>query len=341
MIYFDQAAAVRPLPAALEFYRENAARVFVNPEAAHAFAYRLRKELEDAGRRLSRALTGREMHVVWGSSGTDVLRTAGMLPRFRRGRVRISPFEHPAAAAAFPGDAEGPVVLNVYPQVESETGLLDDDDDDGSAWRGEGLVLCDAIQAAGKRMLPADADLIAVSGHKLGGMGGAALLFRDDALVPEFARLRAEHRVGRADPVQCLTLAFAAEYLRERLTENEAHVRGIGRFLREKLVGMALPGGKTVRATLPEEKASPYILHLLLPGMQTGVLVRMLGERGVACAAGSACAAESGDPSPTLLAMKYSRADAYAGLRLSFGPDNTPAEAERFVEVFVQTLKEY
>ena len=337
MIHFDQAAALRPDPAVLDFYRETAGRTFVNQEAAHRFAYDLRKELEDAGTRLARALAGEALHVVWGSSGTDVLRTCGMLDRFRRGKVRISPFEHPAAAAAFAG-GDGAEVLTVYPAVESETGMLDD----GTAWRTPGVpLLCDAIQAAGKLPLDSEADLIAVSGHKLGGMGGAALLYRDAALTPEFARLRAEHRIGRPEPAQCLTLAFAAERARERLAENAEKVREINRFLREKLVGMKLPGGKTVRATLAEEKASPYILHLLFPGMQTGVLVRMLGERGVACAAGSACAAESDQPSPTLLAMGFSRADAYSGLRLSFGPDNTPAEAEKFIEIFASAIKDY
>ena len=338
MIYFDQAAALRPDPEVREFFRETAGRAFVNQEAAHRFAYDLRKELEDAGPRLARALTGRDLHVVWGSSGTDILRTCGMLDRFRRGKVRISPFEHPAASAAFAATKDGADVLIVYPAVESETGMLDD----GSAWRTPGApLLCDAIQAAGKLPLDCDADILAVSGHKLGGMGGAALLYRDDALTPEFARLRTEHQIGRPDPAQCLTLAFAAEQAKERLAGNAEKVREINRFLREKLVGTPLPGGKTVRATLAEEKASPYILHLLLPGMQTGVLVRMLGERGVACAAGSACAAESDAPSPTLLAMGFSRADAYSGLRLSFGPDNTLAEAEKFVEIFTSAIKDY
>lgn len=338
MIYFDQAAAVRPAPEVLDFYRETAERAFFNQEAAHAFAYRLRRELQDAGESLSLALTGRKMHVFWGCSGTDVLHAAGYLWRQRNGAAQLSDMVHPAVEAAFAGcGSSGKKLLTVFPHVESETGLispLPEDLPEGS------FTFCDAIQSAGKLAVLPDADFIVISGNKLGGMGGGVLLCKEESFGRVLAQYRGDHLQSRPEPAQCLTLAYAAKLAAEKLQENKAKVRQVSGFLREKLAGMPLPGGGVVQPTLPEEKASPYILHLLLPGMQTGVLVRMLGEMGVACSAGSACAAETTEPSRILCAMGHKK-DAFSGLRLSFGPENTLSEAGEFINIFQQAVKEY
>ena len=338
MIYFDQAAAVRPAPELLDFYRETAARTFCNQEAAHAFAYRLRQELQEAGKRLALAVTGKPMHVCWGCSGTDVLQAAGRIFSSRKGGVQLSAMVHPAVEAAFAGcrAAEAPA-LTVFPHVESETGLISNAPETP---QDDCLTFCDAIQSAGKLFPLPDADFIAVSGNKLGGMGGGALLYKDEAYEKLFARLRTDHFLSRPEPAQCLALAHAAGLAAEKKQENELKVREITSFLREKLTGTPLPGGGKVQPTLPEEKTSPYILHLLLPGIQTGVLVRMLGDMGAACSAGSACAAESTEPSRILRAMDHAR-DAYSGLRLSFGADNTMDEAREFIKIFQQAVREY
>lgn len=338
MIYFDHAAAVRPTAEILDFYRASAERAFFNQEAAHAFAYGLRQELLRAGETLSLALTGKKMRVYWGSSGTDVLWAASQLFRDKKGKIACSEMVHPAVDAVFADQQEGgKTLLQVFPHVESETGLITPGGDPAAE---TGLVLCDAIQSAGKLFPLPEADLIAVSGNKLGGMGGGALLYQDPAFETFFARMRAGHRVSRPEPAQCLTLAHAATLAAEGARENTAKVREIALYLREKLTGLPLPGGGTVRPTLPPEKASWHILHFLLPGIQTGVLVRMLGERGAACSAGSACAAETTEPSRILRAMGHTR-DAYSGLRLSFSPENTLDEAEAFVRIFQQAIKEY
>ncbi len=338
MIYFDQAAAVRPIPEILDFFRKTAERVFFNQEAAHTFAYSLRREMEDAGERMSLALTGKRNHVFWAAGGTEALQLCGMLPRFRRYKRCVSLLEHPAGGAAFPPvETAGEKNLRLYPHAESETGFLSPVPE-----RQEGdIVLCDAIQSAGKLPLPDGPDLWVVSGHKLGGMGGGAILYRDETMTAEFTALRTGHRAGRPDPAAALTLAHAAEFYTAHQMEFQQKVRLIQSLLRTKLTGMPLPGGGRLRPTLAENETSPYILHLMLPGIQTGVLVRMLGERGVACSAGSACAAESDRPSPTLLAMNYSRQDAFSGLRLSFNSDNTPEEAEAFCRILENALKEY
>ena len=69
--------------------------------------------------------------------------------------------------------------------------------------------------------------------------------------------------------------------------------------------------------------------------------MRMLSDEGVMTSAGSACAAESRDPSPAMLAIGKSRSDAYGGLRLSFGWDTPPEAADIFLAAWKKVLQNY
>ena len=75
--------------------------------------------------------------------------------------------------------------------------------------------------------------------------------------------------------------------------------------------------------------------------MQGAVLVRMLSELGVMTSSGSACAAESPDPSPALLALGYRRNDAYSGLRLSFGGSPAPDTPDFLLAALEKVLQNY
>ena len=123
--------------------------------------------------------------------------------------------------------------------------------------------------------------------------------------------------------------------------ENLARTEAISGFLRRKLDNQLLPNGKTIRLTVPEEYSAGNILHLLLPGYQSGVLVRMFSAANVMVAAGSACQSETKEPSAVLTALGLSKNDAFSGLRLSFAGSNTLAEAEEFLRTLEMILKNY
>ena len=144
-----------------------------------------------------------------------------------------------------------------------------------------------------------------------------------------------------AEPPVLLTLAFAAKLRRSTLETTCRRISELNHFLREALCRLELPGGGHPVCTIPEEAASPYILHLTLPGLQSAVVVRMLAEAGVMTAAGSACSAESREPSTALRAIGFRPADAYSGLRIGLGSDSTAEEAKKLVEALGTVLKNY
>ncbi len=364
-LYLDQAAAARPAPEVLDFYRTRLDRCYANQEAAHSMGYSLRRELDCAAEKLAVALTGRSgCAVIWGGSGTELIALLADSPAAAGKRVASTALEHPAVGANFRRAASefrlfdvdrtgrisgasraGEPEFLILHHVQSELGVIQEPERWRSAFPGAALAV-DAIQSAGKLPLP-EADFWIVSGHKLGAPGGAALLVapgcpdREKFLGWARDRRSRDYRIGRPEPALMLTLAFAAEVAaRDREARYEA-VKQCNLELRTRLENLPLPGGGRLRFTVPPELASPWILHLMLPGIQAGVLVRMLAERGAMCASGSACASESREPSAALRAIGTGRRDGYSGLRISFGMEPEPETAEKFAQLLPDVLKNY
>ncbi len=350
-IYFDYAAASPVHPRVIAALPGLAAEYGANPESAHPAGRRCRFAMEEAARRIATALLQKECPVVWAPTGTDLFNLLAALEFPPGARAVTGVMEHPALTAALGrrmtvskvpaeafAEAAAGAALAAHVQVQSETGMA-------FAPRSAGALLAiDAIQAAGKLPLAPGGDLYAVSGHKFGAPGGAALLLaseRAGRLAGQFKALRDAYRIGRPEPAAVLALALAAETAAEEQAEVTERVRGINAFLRSRLDAFPLPLGGRARCTVAAEAASPYILHLTLPGYQGAVVARILAEEGVMLSSGSACQAESAEPSPALLALGYGRREAYGGLRLSFGFGSTMEEAERFLALFGRAVRDY
>jgi len=328
-IYFDNAAAMPPDPRCGGWLAEIMEMGTANQESIHASGRCTREMLADAETRLLAALcpAWRGGRAIFAASGSDALNILPHAYKWSAGKATVSDFEHPAVRRM--AERAG-VELTASTHVQSELGLL------RLPASGGGLVLCDTIQSAGKLELPTGADILTVSGHKLGSLGGAALLINPACkLKLDFdAPRHRDYLVGRPEPVQVLLMVRAMEEAARFREPNLAKVAGINRFVRENL-----PSG--VAATLSFEQSSPYILHLRILGKQGAVVARMLSNRGIMTSPSSACQAEAGGPSVALTALGLRGAAAYEGLRVSFSPANTMAEAGEFLRVLAEELANY
>ncbi|HEY3535783.1 MAG TPA: cysteine desulfurase family protein [Pedococcus sp.] len=194
----------------------------------------------------------------------------------------------------------------------------------------------DAVQAAGHVAVDfaaGGADLLTVTGHKVGGpLGvGALLVRRDAALVPQSFGGGQERQVrsGTLDVPAIRAFAVAMEEAVAWLETESARLVG----LRDRLIQSAQDLGYDISVTGLWEPGDgtrrlPGNAHLLVPGCEGDSLLYLLDAAGVECSTGSACQAGVPQPSHVLLAMGIPERDARGALRLTLGHTSTDADVD-------------
>jgi cysteine desulfurase len=327
-----------------------------NPSGAHQVARAARAAIEDARDEVANFLGVEAGGVTFTSGGTeaDNLAVLGSIAA-RPGPIVVGATEHPAvmeaavasgcevrvAAVGPDGIIESealdrildPAVAVVSVQlVNHETGVVQPLT--GLARRVRrrapaAVLHTDAVQAASwydLRTEATDADLISISGHKIGGPQGIGVLA---------AR-------GRP-PLRGILHGGGQERELRSGTQNVAAIVGLAAALRagaQDRVGAATRVADRrddlaarIRAAIPdcivtagESPRAPGHLHLRFAGVESEALLLLLDESGVCASAGAACASGAMEPSPVLLAMGVEKPDALSSLRLTLGPATTDEE---------------
>ncbi|OIJ33188.1 cysteine desulfurase family protein [Microbacterium sp. LCT-H2] len=369
MLYLDHAATspVRPeVRAAMEPFLTE---VFGNPASHHTAGETAARALEDARTRVARVFGVRAGDVVFTGGGTEANNLAvkglalGALASGRQ-RVVVSPIEHESIreSAAYLARFHGVTVA--MPAVEG-TGRITSDaldtvltDDTavvsvGHANNEIGTVQdiaalrevvrarrvplhIDAVQSAGWLPLhELDADAVSIAGHKLGApKGTGALVVRGrlplEPLLHGGGQERGR-RSGTVDVAGAVGLATALE-LAEREREHAApRVRAAtARFIAEvtrRVPDAALTGDPVHRL--------PGTASFTISGVSGEAVLLGLERRGVISSSGSACAADSDEPSPVLLACGIAPAVAQTAVRFTFGRAALPADAPEHLAALV------
>ncbi|HMT42809.1 MAG TPA: cysteine desulfurase family protein [Sphingorhabdus sp.] len=180
-----------------------------------------------------------------------------------------------------------------------------------------GLLLCDAVQGYGRLPAPANADLIAVSAHKIYGPKGiGALWVRDGVKLSPLIHGGGQEqglRSGTLSPALCAGFGAAAKVARTRMEADAAQIAALWQLSRTHFAGWTINGSVDAR------------YHGNLNIRRDGVdVARLMSDlREVAFSAGSACASGSGRPSHVLRAIGLSDAQAKSSIRLGWGRYST------------------
>ena len=324
------------------------------------------------------ALDGRQL--IFTASGTEadnlaLLGAAGAKDFPRGKRVIISDSEHPAImetakelerrgfvvtriptrsgvpdydAIEFAADSD--TILASFMLVNNETGAVYDIkriSDIVKRANPSALIHTDCTQGFLKRRFTArslGADMITLSGHKIGASKGIGALWvspdviKRKALAPIIFGGGQESgmRSGTENVIGIAGFGAAAKAGFERLDENTEKISKI----RERLIELlsdekCFPG---VALNLPAGEAAPHILSVRLPMIRSEVMLHSLSHSGVFVSSGSACSSNTGHGSYVLKAFGLSDREADCTIRLSLGAQNTLEEADRFAEEFSKSL---
>ena len=195
------------------------------------------------------------------------------------------------------------------------------------------LLLVDGVQAAGKMALPQEADMIAVSAHKLHGPKGiGALWVRDGlSLIPHVEGGGQEQglRSGTLSPALCTGFGAAAALAVKRQQEDAAHVEELWQVARDVFSGWTLNGSA--------EQRWHGNLNIRKDGLD---VARLMSEcREVMFSAGSACASGSGRTSHVLRAIGLTDVQAKSSIRLGWGRYTTREDMQRACSLIIQAAE--
>lgn len=336
-------------------------REFANPSGSHAAARRARRAVDDAREVLSSVLDCEPAEIIFTSGGTEadnLAITGAALNAVANGAARAIPccsaVEHPAVLepVRFLGGLEVPVGREGVLELEAlagilkmqaadivvvsvmlannETGVIEPLEEAASLARElvpGVLIHTDAVQAlrwldVGTAAAPAD--LVTVTAHKIGGPKGiGALVARHGARsrIAPLLRGGPQERELRAGTLNVPGIVGFAAAARMAQTEREDACRRVRHLADELADGIRqLPG-----ATFAVESAPrlPGTLNVGFSGIASEEMLLVLDQLGVAASAGSSCASGALEPSPVLVAMGMSTAEAKTHVRFSLGRETT------------------
>jgi cysteine desulfurase len=371
-IYLDHnsTSPLRPeARAALEEALESATG---NASSIHAEGRASRGVLETARRQIAAFLGASPDEIVFTSGGSEAIASGvrGVCERAPRTRrtVLVSRFEHSAVLeegrraegrgfeirrigcdrrgridlAAF-RDALGPeVALACLQWANHETGVIQPVEEAGRACREAGVAFfVDAVQAAGKLEIDLrrlQADLLALSGHKLGApQGTGALVVRRGIVLAPLIAGGAQEQRRRAGTEAVAALAGFGAAARAAGLERPREAERLCR-LRAKLETRLKLLEPEIRFHGEGVPRLPNTLNFALPDVRGETLVIALDLAGIALSTGSACASGGVEPSHVIQAMGYDEAEARSAVRLSLGWSTTEDDVGRFLELFSKVV---
>ena len=205
------------------------------------------------------------------------------------------------------------------------------------------ITHCDAVQGFAKiNCAPQKlgADLVTVSGHKIGGPKGVGALWCGEELIFR-KKLKpiifgggqeSGMRSGTENTVGIAGMGAAASERAENMQSDFCRVTA----LREYLISN-LPENTEVNQ--PKGEFLPNIISLYVPNVKSEVLVRYMSSEGISISAGSACSSKKLKTSATLTAFGLAPDRADSTVRVSISHSNTEAEADRFASVLADAVK--
>jgi cysteine desulfurase len=214
--------------------------------------------------------------------------------------------------------------------ANNETGVLFPVKEIAEICRARGVLFhCDAVQAAGKveidvRTVPVD--YLSITGHKFGAPKGIGALYvrRKTPFVPLIVGGHQEkNRRGGTESVPLIVgLGKAAELAKKKLPDYDKTERP----LRDGLEEGILSSIRNTELNGHKEQRLANTTNITFHGIESEALLILLDQEGICASSGSACLADSDEPSHVVKAMKPDSTASRQMIRFSLDAANTMGE---------------
>jgi len=359
LIYLDHNATTPVLPEVLEAMMPYLTTEWGNPSSAYKFGAKLKSVIATAREQVAELIGAHPMDVIFTSCATEsnnAAIAAALKANPTKRHIVTSQVEHSSVlnycmalekdgyrVTCLPVDREG--LLNLADLeaaitdetavvslmwANNETGVLFPVEKIAETCRSRGVLYhCDAVQAAGKVEIDVRkiaADYLSLTGHKFHAPKGIGALYvrRKSPFSPLVYGGHQEHnRRGGTESVPLIVgMGKAAELARKYLPDYEKKVRP----LRDELEGGILNSIPNTELNGHKTQRLPNTTNISFHGVESEALLILLDKEGICASSGSACLADSDEPSHVIKAMKPESTASRQMIRFSLDGEISKAE---------------
>jgi cysteine desulfurase len=358
-IYLDYNATTPVAPEVLEAMLPYLRGEFGNPSSGYLLGRRSHEAVEKARTQVADLIDARPDEIIFTSGATEATNIAirGSVAISSRRGVVTSNIEHPATDACchlleragysvrrVPAEHDGVVsvermaeaisdqtALVTIIHAQNEIGTIQPVRDLSLLAHAQGaLIHTDAAQSVGKVPISTKTlgvDLLTIAGHKLYAPKGIGALYMRAGLdLPPLvvgAGQENGRRPGTENVPFIVGLGEACALAQKSLEANQRvlseRTASLLQHLQTEVEGLVVVGDGKQRL--------PNTINVLFPGVSGRIVLQHCPD--VLASTGSACHADSEDPSPIVSALGYEPAQALGAVRLSVGRATTQADVER------------
>lgn len=359
MIYLDYNATTPVLPEVMEAMRPFFTEDWGNPSSAYKFGSKLKTVIETAREQVADLIGAHPLEVIFTSCATESNNAAihaALKANPGSRHIVTSAVEHSSVlnycmaleregyrVTYLPVDRDGllkladlenaitdeTVVVSLM-WANNETGVLFPVKEIAELCRSRDVLYhCDAVQAAGKIEIAVQTipiDYLSLTGHKFHAPKGIGALYvrRKTPVSPYVHGGHQERNLrGGTESVPLIVgMGKAAQLARKHLPDYDKKVRPMRDALEEIILNSIpnteLNGHKTQRLA--------NTTNITFHGIESEALLLLLDKEGICASSGSACLADSDEPSHVIKAMKPEGNQSRSMIRFSLGLETTGAE---------------
>ena len=372
--YLDYCATTPVAPAVLEAMLPCLQEQFGNPSSLHGSGREADALLDHARARVARGIGADSQEIVFTSGATEANNLAlnGILRSGSRERKHLitSAIEHHAVLhtaealveqgfewTVLPVDADGCVrpedlraairpdtALISIMYANNELGSLQPIAELAAIAAEKGVPFhTDAVQAIGYYAVDVHAlgiDLLSLSAHKIYGPKGVGALYVRAGLelTPQLLGGPQEHnlRAGTQNLPGIVALGAAVQLVSEKRVAEAQRLRSLRRTfvdqVESKLSGAVVNGDP--------ERSAPHVISISFPGADGEMMLFRLDQEGFEASMGSACNADSIEPSHVLQALGLPMDHVQGTLRFSLGYPTREKDLEKLISVLPEIVEQ-
>ncbi len=359
MIYLDHNATTPILPEVFEVMAPYLKAEWGNPSSSYTFGSKLRKALENAREQTAALIGCYAGEILFTSCATESNNAAihaALKGRPERRHIVTSAVEHSSVlnyctaleregyrVTYVPVDREGllktadleaslsedtAVVSLMW--ANNETGVLFPVPRIAEICKARGVLFhCDAVQMAGKSEIDVGklpVDYLSLTGHKFNAPKGVGALYVHRS-APFSSYLYGGHqergrRGGTENVALIVGMGKAAVLARGKSRDHDRQVTP----LRDRLEAGILDSVRASEVNGSKTLRLANTTNISFPDVDSEALLLLLDAEGICASSGSACLADSKEPSHVINAMKPGRGERRESVRFSLSSSNSEEE---------------